>query len=749
MRKLWPLLFVVLAGCDLADADELLFGSPTGSGVISIPFDATQSPGCMSWDGTNIDTNASNPNCTGGGGSPVPTQTPWSCGAGNGARGMGSTPDCFTVPTPDGAGGAAQPTQTAHDCGAGNYQRGHNSTPICVVAPTPDGNSGGATPGAGTPQPIATSTNAPGSADGFARVDHVHAIADGAIGAAKLNFTVPTPDGVGATPGPGTPQPIATSTSAPGSAAGYARVDHVHAIADGSIGDAKITSAGITTRTKLPSQVCYEDEANTFSQLLRLDDTSFRTDAFTDGVTWDPATKILQADDGTLRANDVACGSACVDISSETNLTASSGVTLTGDNLTATLGTTIAPTEMASSDFGSFTCNGTTCSLDAGSVGTAEASGLDISSDTNLAATSPIVLTGDTLSFAGIGIEEGNVSVDATTLTVDFNATSFDVSCASDECDVSLAANVMTTSTAVSTSQLPTIAKNDDQQLCFGTDADFCFEYDTTTGWMTATASTAPFVVTLGPGPTSTPGATPTAVATPTSGTPTITASPTPVPMILPGANRLGIDGDIILTGNADRAITMGPCNRSPCAGKDLSITGAAASAIFNGGYIGGGITITTGAGANFGQAGALGLTIGTGGGNITLTSRRNSIVGTVGGKINLLGDLISTIAPGATAPTVGTCGTSPTIDAQATNNAGRVTVGTGGTASACTVTFGNSGFTNTPVCTVSFDTAANGCLRAQPSTTTLIITNYDCAASPAARAYAASAVLNYVCVGR
>ncbi len=47
---------------------------------------------------------------------------------------------------------------------------------------------------------------------------------------------------------------------------------------------------------------------NTFGDLVRLDDTSFLTGVATDGVTWDPTTKILQADDGTLRANDVVCG---------------------------------------------------------------------------------------------------------------------------------------------------------------------------------------------------------------------------------------------------------------------------------------------------------------------------------------------------------------------------------------------------------------------------------------------------------
>jgi hypothetical protein len=46
------LLLVLVAGCHSANADELLFGAPVGGGVATIPFDATQDPGCLEWDGT-------------------------------------------------------------------------------------------------------------------------------------------------------------------------------------------------------------------------------------------------------------------------------------------------------------------------------------------------------------------------------------------------------------------------------------------------------------------------------------------------------------------------------------------------------------------------------------------------------------------------------------------------------------------------------------------------------------------------
>jgi hypothetical protein len=49
---------------------------------------------------------------------------------------------------------------------------------------------------------------------------------------------------------------------------------------------------------------------------------------------------------------------------SHASTTFSGGLTYSAGNVTADLGTSIAPTELASSDFGDFTCNGTTCSLD-------------------------------------------------------------------------------------------------------------------------------------------------------------------------------------------------------------------------------------------------------------------------------------------------------------------------------------------------------------------------------------------------
>ncbi|MEW5840177.1 MAG: hypothetical protein AB1753_04160 [Thermoproteota archaeon] len=41
-------------------------------------------------------------------------------------------------------------------------------------------------------------------------------------------------------------------------------------IADGAITDAKVAASGITTRTKLPAQIMYDDEANTVSQPITI-----------------------------------------------------------------------------------------------------------------------------------------------------------------------------------------------------------------------------------------------------------------------------------------------------------------------------------------------------------------------------------------------------------------------------------------------------------------------------------------------
>jgi hypothetical protein len=152
MTRRWLVLLLLLVlgvvGVSVR-ADELLFGPPTGGGVATIPFDATQDPGCVAWDGATMLTHPENPICAGGGGGTQPTQTPWGCGAGYYVEGLAGAPTCVVVPTPDG-GGAPQPTQTPWACGAGNYVQGLASSSQCQVVPTPDG-AGGVSDADGVP----------------------------------------------------------------------------------------------------------------------------------------------------------------------------------------------------------------------------------------------------------------------------------------------------------------------------------------------------------------------------------------------------------------------------------------------------------------------------------------------------------------------------------------------------------------------------------------------------------------------
>ena len=59
-----------------------------------------------------------------------------------------------------------------------------------------------------------------------------------------------------------------------------------------------------------------------------------------------------------------------IDISSDTNLAAGTGLTLTDDTLSNDLGTTIGVAELASADFGDWTCNGSACTIDVNYIAT-------------------------------------------------------------------------------------------------------------------------------------------------------------------------------------------------------------------------------------------------------------------------------------------------------------------------------------------------------------------------------------------
>lgn len=87
-------------------------------------------------------------------------------------------------------------------------------------------------------------------------------------------------------------------------------------------------------------------------------------------------------------------------------------------------------------------------------------------------------------------------------------------------------------------------------------------------------------------------------------------------------------------------------------------------------------------------------------------------------------------------APTVGSCGTSPSISG--TDTAGAVTIGTGGVATSCTITF-NAAWTNAPHCFANDKTEIVAVSFSSTSTTTAVLSK----TTP----FAASSVIDYFCV--
>jgi hypothetical protein len=95
------------------------------------------------------------------------------------------------------------------------------------------------------------------------------------------------------------------------------------------------------------------------------------------------------------------------------------------------------------------------------------------------------------------------------------------------------------------------------------------------------------------------------------------------------------------------------------------------------------------------------------------------------------------------TDPTLSTCGTSPTIIGNDT--AGTVTVGTGGTATACTITFANAFPTNAPSCVFTSQMGATVLNITAASTTAITVTNGDPGVPVA---FPPSGKFNYHCIG-
>jgi hypothetical protein len=108
-----------------------------------------------------------------------------------------------------------------------------------------------------------------------------------------------------------------------------------------------------------------------------------------------------------------------------------------------------------------------------------------------------------------------------------------------------------------------------------------------------------------------------------------------------------------------------------------------------------------------------------------------------IGGAAKSATYAINNVVVSGTPPAVSACGTSPPA-VVGSDTAGRITVGTGGTATSCTITFATA-FVNTPACIVE-DESAVLTLQPGPTTTTLVVTSTV--------AFGASAVLDYICIG-
>lgn len=105
-----------------------------------------------------------------------------------------------------------------------------------------------------------------------------------------------------------------------------------------------------------------------------------------------------------------------------------------------------------------------------------------------------------------------------------------------------------------------------------------------------------------------------------------------------------------------------------------------------------------------------------------------------VQGQVKLGGHIISNAI--ATSPGVSSCGTSPSISG--TDTAGAVTVGTGGVATSCTLTFGQA-WSSTPHCIVNYQGAIT-VVSAVPTTTTVVFSS----TAP----FVAGSLVDYICVG-
>jgi hypothetical protein len=191
-----------------------------------------------------------------------------------------------------------------------------------------------------------------------------------------------------------------------------------------------------------------------------------------------------------------------------------------------------------------------------------------------------------------------------------------------------------------------------------------------------------------------------------------------------------------VFTGNLAGAGAFGTGNLSVVTGTSANATQYSGNAIFGSGSAGsagsGNVNLLSGGSSTGGPTGTITIITGNAGGGAS--GDISLVVGTATttrGVIKTNGH----IRTQGTAPVVSACGTGPSVAGN--DVAGRVTIGTGGVATSCTVTF-NQAFTTAPACIVN-DESISLLVNASATTTVLTIT----APTP----FGASDLITYHCL--
>jgi len=156
-------------------------------------------------------------------------------------------------------------------------------------------------------------------------------------------------------------------------------------------------------------------------------------------------------------------------------------------------------------------------------------------------------------------------------------------------------------------------------------------------------------------------------------------------------------------------------------------------------GYVGGTNTFLNAAAIRATSTGTISDATNGIGGQVDIQTQKQGVDTSPQGRVRVdqLGHIAS-IAGTANTPTIGACGTSPSLSG--TDNAALITVGTGGSATSCAMNFGSTWATNAPVCIAQNDTDK---VAYSISATTSAVT------ISAAAAITASSKFHVICFGR